>query len=249
MNLRVIATGSSGNCYVLEGLSSALIIEAGATPERVFRECDVKTRNIAGILITHEHGDHAGHVRRWLKLGFHVYMSKGTRDALRLEDSRYTHTLTQWEPYQIGEFVVRAFPAVHDAAEPVSYIIEHPDCGRILFATDTGRMNYTFATAHIRHLIIEANYSENLIDNNVGCGYILPALAKRIRESHLSLTQCCDYVARHNNKDLETVVLVHLSGDNADPAIFRAEAAKNAPYARVYVADKGLSIMLNNLSI
>ena len=86
MNLRVIATGSSGNCYVLEGLSSALIIEAGATPERVFRECNVKTRNIAGILITHEHGDHSGHVRRWLKLGFHVYMSKCTRDALRLED-------------------------------------------------------------------------------------------------------------------------------------------------------------------
>lgn len=249
MNLHVIATGSSGNCYVLEGSSPALILEAGVTPERVFRACNISTRKVAGILITHEHGDHAGHVRRWLKLGFHVYMSKGTRDALRLEDSRYTHTLTQWTQQEIGDFVVRAFPAVHDAAEPVSYIIDHPDCGRILFATDTGRMDYTFTTSHIRHLLIEANYSDNIIDNNVGCGYVLPALARRIRESHLSLSECCDYVAKHNNADLDTVVLIHLSNDNADPAIFREQAAKNAPYADVYVADKGLLIPLNNLAM
>ena len=141
MKLHVIATGSSGNCYLLEGADSALILEAGVPPESVFRSVRISTRKIAGVLITHEHGDHAKHVRRWLGLGFPVFMSAGTRAALRLEDAAAVEPVKAWEPSQIGAFLVRPFPAVHDAAEPLSFIIEHAESGRIVFATDTGRID------------------------------------------------------------------------------------------------------------
>lgn len=249
MKLHVIATGSSGNCYVLEGRSSVLVLEAGVAPEKVFQRVRVSTRKIAGVLVTHEHGDHAGFVRRWLALGFRAYMSAGTRAALRLEDSSLAEPVKAWESVGIGEFSVRPFPAVHDAAEPVSFIIEHDESGRILFATDTGRIDYTFRTGQIRHLLVEANYSESLIEDNIGRGNLFPALAKRIRGNHLSLERCRDYVREHNTPDLETVVLIHLSGDNADPGIFRAEIAKTAPYANVCVADKGLLVPVDKLSI
>ncbi len=249
MNFHVIATGSSGNCYILEGKTSALVLEAGAPPEKVFRRVRVSTRKIAGVIITHEHGDHAGFVHRWLSLGFVVYMSAGTRSALRLEDSRSVRVLKAWEEQVIGSFKVRPFPAVHDAAEPLSFILDNEESGRIVFATDTGRIDYSFRTGRIRHLIVEANYSESLIDDNLGRGEMFPALAKRIRENHLSLDRCRAFVADHNTADLETVVLIHLSGDNADPGLFRAETAKTAPYANVYVADKGLLVPLDKLSI
>ncbi|MBR0281269.1 MAG: MBL fold metallo-hydrolase [Oscillibacter sp.] len=249
MNLHVIATGSSGNCYVLEGNDSVLIIEAGVAPEKVFQRVRVSTRKIAGVLITHEHGDHAGFIRRWLELGFRAFMSPGTRAALRLEDSVLVEPLRTWQLYDVGPFKVRPFPAVHDAAEPFSYIIEHPESGRILFATDIGKMNFSFASATIRHLVIEANYADPIVDENVYRGRMVPALAKRVRENHLSLDRCRAIVKEHNTPDLETVVLIHLSGDNADPAIFREEIRKTAPYANVYVADKGLIVRLDKLAI
>ena len=248
MKLHVIATGSSGNCYLLEGADSALILEAGVPPEAVFRSVRVSTRKIAGVLITHEHGDHAKHVRRWLGLGFPVFMSAGTRAALRLEDAAVVEPVKAWEPSQIGAFLVRPFPAVHDAAEPLSFIIEHAESGRIVFATDTGRIDYSFRTGRIRHLIVEANYDDSLIDENLGRGRLFPALAKRIRENHLSLDRCRAFVREHNTPDLETVVLIHLSGDNADPAIFRDAVRVTAPYAAISVAVKGLVVPFGFLS-
>ena len=249
MKLHVIATGSSGNCYVLEGITSALVLEAGVSPEKVFQRCRVSTRKIAGVLITHEHGDHAGFIHRWLVLGFRVFMSAGTREALRLNDARLIYIPKAWESSTIGEFAVRPFPAVHDAAEPFSYIIEHDESGRIVFATDTGRIDYSFRTSNIRHLLVESNYADSIIDDNLGRGQMFPALARRIRENHLSLDRCRAFVAEHNTADLETVVLIHLSGDNADPAIFRENIAKTAPYANVCVAVKDLVVPLDKLSM
>ena len=249
MKLHIIATGSSGNCYVLEGTTSALVIEAGVSPEKVFQRVRISTRKIAGVIITHEHGDHAGFIHRWLVLGFRVYMSAGTREALRLNDSRLVDILKAWTAYSLGAFSVRPFPAVHDAAEPLSFIIDSEESGRILFATDTGRIGYSFRTGNIRHLVVEANYSDSLINDGLNRGTLFPALAKRIRENHLSLERCREFVQEHNTAALENVVLIHLSGDNADPGIFRDTIAKTAPYANVCVAVKDLVVPLDKLSM
>lgn len=246
MNFHVIATGSSGNCYALEGKSSALILEAGVPPEKVFQQVRFSTRKIAGVVVTHEHGDHAKFVDRWVKLGFHVYMTPGTRDALRLGDCRYIVPLQMWNPFPVGAFFLRPFPAVHDAAEPAGFIIESDESGRILFATDTGRIDYSFRTGGIRHLVIEANYADSLIVDRVRREEILPAVAKRIRENHLSLDRAAAVVQEHNTAALTSVVLIHLSDGNGDPALFREKIAGIAPYANVYVADKGLLVPFNN---
>ena len=176
-------------------------------------------------------------------------MSAGTREALRLNDSRLVDILKAWTAYSLGAFSVRPFPAVHDAAEPLSFIIDSEESGRILFATDTGRIGYSFRTGNIRHLVVEANYSDSLINDGLNRGTLFPALAKRIRENHLSLERCREFVQEHNTATLENVVLIHLSGDNADPGIFRDTIAKTAPYANVCVAVKDLVVPLDKLSM
>ena len=67
MQISVLASGSKGNCVYIEGESGALLIDAGRSAREVFGTRDKEGRlgeaggdkdRIAGILITHEHGDH-----------------------------------------------------------------------------------------------------------------------------------------------------------------------------------------------
>ena len=250
MKLHVVATGSSGNCYVLDGKDSALVLEAGVQPEKVFRMVRTSTRKIAGVLITHEHGDHAKFVHRWLELGFPVFMSAGTRDTLRLEDAAGVVTLRTGSKFALNDsFEVTPLRAVHDAAEPVLYVIQTTEAGRILFATDTGRIPYYFADGRFRHLVIEVNFLDDMVDEGLRTRRIIPPLAARIHGNHQSLTNAKDFLRAHRSPELETVVLIHLSEENADPGIIAAEIGRICPYSDVHVAVKGLVVPLGNALI
>jgi len=250
MKLHVVATGSSGNCYILDGKDSALVLEAGVQPEKVFRMVRTSTRKIAGVLITHEHGDHAKFVHRWLELGFPVYMSAGTRDALRLEDAAGVVTLRTGSRFELNDaFEVTPLRAIHDAAEPVFYIIQTAEAGRILFATDTMRIPYHFVDGRFRHILIEVNFINDLLNAGIDSRRVLPPLAARIRGNHQSLLYAEMFLESHVSPELETVVLIHLSEENADPGVIAARIGRICPYSDVHVAVKGLVVPLGNALI
>lgn len=56
MLLKVVGTGSSGNCYILENENEALILEAGCRMKSALKTIDYNVSKISGVLITHEHG-------------------------------------------------------------------------------------------------------------------------------------------------------------------------------------------------
>ena len=62
MKLRVLGSGSSGNCYVLENETEALIIEAGIPFMEVKKILNFNVRKIAGVVVSHSHGDHAKYI-------------------------------------------------------------------------------------------------------------------------------------------------------------------------------------------
>jgi phosphoribosyl 1,2-cyclic phosphodiesterase len=55
MRLRVIATGSRGNCYVLYNESEKLIIDLGVDFNLFKKEIDFSLNNISGVLLSHAH--------------------------------------------------------------------------------------------------------------------------------------------------------------------------------------------------
>ena len=58
MEIKVLASGSSGNAYRISDGETALLLDAGI-PIRVIKEAlNFQVRNLDGCLITHEHGDH-----------------------------------------------------------------------------------------------------------------------------------------------------------------------------------------------
>lgn len=55
MKLKVLGSGSSGNCYILENDTEALIIEAGVPFMEVKKALDFNISKIQGVVISHEH--------------------------------------------------------------------------------------------------------------------------------------------------------------------------------------------------
>lgn len=243
MKLTVIATGSAGNCYVLEGRRSALILECGVSPERMMQATTLKMSDVVGCLVTHEHGDHAGFTHRYIDLGLPVYASKGTCNALAC-GSRM-RPVTPVGNIRLGEFSVFPFPVRHDAAEPMGFVIGHPELGRLLFVTDAAAIPYTFRDLGLDHIMIEANYSDRILDHAVGTGELSAERAQRVRNTHMSLEGAVDYVTKHEGPKLKTVVLVHLSSNNADRRAFQATMQGALMFAGAWVARPGLTLELN----
>ena len=55
IDVRVLASGSSGNCYLVDDGSTKLLLEAGIPFKRIQQRLDWKTSELAGVLISHEH--------------------------------------------------------------------------------------------------------------------------------------------------------------------------------------------------
>lgn len=53
--LRVVATGSSGNCYILSDDNKNLIIDAGVKMIEIKRAINYNLKSVSGCIISHEH--------------------------------------------------------------------------------------------------------------------------------------------------------------------------------------------------
>ncbi|MCM1170426.1 MAG: MBL fold metallo-hydrolase, partial [Bacteroides sp.] len=145
MMLKVLGSSSSGNGYVLANGSEALLLEAGVRGADVKRALGFDLSGVAGCLITHEHGDHAGYVNDVLDMAIPVYASQGTIDALQVDGNRLPKPCRAGKMFSLGRFKILPFETKHDCAEPLGYYINHPETGNLLFATDTYYLPCTFA--------------------------------------------------------------------------------------------------------
>lgn len=250
MRLTVLASGSAGNGYLFEARHSALLVECGVKPETMIRKTAIPLSTIAGALVSHEHRDHAGYATRYAALGIPIYASAGTlAEVGPFNPGARVKAVKAMRVFHVGEWKVMPFDVRHDAVEPLGFIIEHPEAGRILFLTDTTICPYDFRMLGLDHILVEANYDDRILDGNVANGKVEEARAVRTRGSHMSLRSACELIRADQTAELKTVVLIHLSGDNADPAEFARKAAEAALFARIEVARAGLSIELKKNEI
>ena len=243
MKLQVIGSSSSGNCYILGNDHEAIVIECGIPFKRVQEAVDFDINRISGALVSHEHGDHAKHVQRFLDARIPCYMSIGTQEALGLTDNRLVCCMKPGgNPYHVGNFKVQGFETRHDAANPFGFLIYHPECGMTLFATDTYYLEYTFAG--LNNILIECNYRQDILDANIASGKLNPALRNRTIKSHMSFDTCKETLLCNDLSKVNNIVLIHLSSGNADAAAFR-DGIQKATHKNVHVAEPGLEILFN----
>lgn len=251
MELTVIASSSEGNAYVIQNEGEALLIEAGAHFSKTLEALGHNIAKVNGCLITHEHGDHAGHAYEVLSYGLPVYASWGTCRAIegKIRGAYKPRVLDfdsagNYHPQQLGRFEVYPFAAKHDAAEPLAFFIWHPDTGGILFATDTYYIRPTFAG--LNQVLIECNYAADILAANVekSTNGMTWQRAQRVRASHLSLDTCLATLKANDLSAVNNVVLIHVSAVNGDPARFKREI-EQATGKPTHIARPGLRINFN----
>lgn len=247
MKLHVLGSSSAGNGYLLDNGKAALLIEAGIGVQSVLSCLNYDLSRLQGVLISHEHGDHAKHACQLIKRGVHVYTSKGTAESLKNvdPDSPFLNIVDPYTPFHVGAaFKVMAIRVNHDAAEPFGFFIEIRENGdrqNLIFATDT--KDFPFEVKEAQTWMIECNYSEDILLKNVRKGIVDPIQADRVRGSHLSLYRCAKAVMENDLSHTQRIVLLHLSDRNSDAEQFQntIEAITGRP---TYVAAPGLEIEL-----
>lgn len=241
MKLKVLSSSSAGNCYLLMGAKETLMLECGVKASHIKQALGFDLSMVVGCLVTHEHKDHCCAAREIVNAGINIYSSEGTLAGIGFKSHRL-HQVAKTKMFTLGGFKIMAFDAVHDCAEPVNYLIEHEECGRMVFITDSYYCSYTFPG--LNNILVEANFSQEILDQKLAAGATPDFLRNRVLRSHMSLDTCKAFLAANDLRAVNNIVLVHLSDSNSNAVQFRdsvrAQTAKN-----VYVADKGLQIEFN----
>jgi phosphoribosyl 1,2-cyclic phosphodiesterase len=225
-SLKVIGTGSKGNCYLLTVGDEVLVIEAGVNFTAIKKALNFDLSKVGGVLVTHEHGDHSCAVKDFQKFGKDIYCTKGTAEALKLKNYYDVKPRELFESLNIS---FAAFETFHDAADPCGFLIEF-NGKRLVFLTDSSDLDYKFG--NVDYWIIEANYSNKKLQKSG----LDNRLKKRIQENHMSIDRCKTILDHHNAK---FAVLIHASENHAD----KEEFIKKIPYA--IFAENGMEIELN----
>lgn len=240
MKLKVLASGSSGNCYLLQLRNEILILECGIRYKQILEGLNFDLEHVVGCLVTHEHKDHSKAIIDLNKNGIDVYASKGTFESLGIEHHR-ARVVESEKVFRVGNFTIMPFETKHDAKDPLGFLINHKAIGNLLFITDSYYCEYKFN--NLNHILIECNYSKNILDENIENGVIPVSLRNRIVKSHFELSNVIEFLKSNDLDKVDTLMLLHLSSSNSDECYFIQEISKVTGLA-IDVARKGLEVYL-----
>lgn len=223
MKLMVIGSGSSGNGYLLTNETETLVIESGKRLLDVKKALNFQIREIVGAIDTHTHGDHHKYASEYELAGIPVW-TPWKDDNLR-------------QVKTFGGFTVKSFECIHDVP-CVGYLIEHHDSGlKMLYATDTEYVKYTFKG--LTAALIEANYSDEYVNRD-------EAKFRHVLTGHMSIETSIECIKANMNDGLKNIILCHLSKDNSDPLAFKESVKAIVPDGvQVDIATPRLTVELN----
>ena len=247
MRLTVLGSGSTGNAVLICAGRTRVLVDAGMSAKETVRRLALMGEDAAkldGVVVTHEHGDHAGGLRVLLKnLECPVYISGETRDAYVRERSGRsasdeprkradalrdrTEEISSSSDFRIGEIDFHPFTIPHDAADNFGFVAMH-DGVRVATLMDFGHVT-TLVAERLRGcaaIVIESNHSRDMLK---ACDVYPWELKQRIlsRTGHLSNEDVAEWLRDGFDGTAEHVVLAHLSqrANNPHLAQLTAESA------------------------
>lgn len=238
MELLCLGSSSRGNCYLLKGKSETLVLECGVEMQKVKKELGWTTKGICCALASHQHGDHAKYIRQYLDSGVRVLALPDVFLSQGLQSHPMAKAVEPLRGYKAGGFKIFTLPVEHDVP-CVGFVIEHDEMGKTLFITDTMMLEYK--VPGINHYMVEANYSDDILQENIDRGLVATFQRERLMRTHMEIKTAARYLADCDLSEANEVVLLHLSGHNSDARQFRREVAE-ATGLPVHIAGKGLSL-------
>ena len=210
-----LGSGSRGNCFAIESDGAVLLLDAGFSAKEIERRAELvglALERLVGIVLTHEHGDHAsGAPRMACRFGVPVVTAPGTWASLRAEPDCAHVPIGFGVLAELGPFRVEGCPTSHDAAEPLAVVVRNADGMSVGVAYDLGRPTAAvrYMLRYLTAVVLEANHDEVRLRTS---GYP-PVVQRRIAGSggHLSNRAAAQLLAELHHPLLSAVVLAHLS--------------------------------------
>lgn len=255
MTLTVIGSGSSGNCYLLQNETEALVIEAGLPFDKTVKAAlGWNTGKVKALIVSHRHDDHAKFAWQYAEAGILTFAQHDTIDSCHLNGTYSVREMQPGHGFKVGGFSVLPYPLNHYNTDgtkcpTVGFLITHHDCGRVCFFTDCESFTREIQTNDglryipydfpaIDHWMMECNYDDAIINRSK---HIPDFVKNRIKHSHMSLRNTLK-VARHADMSrTREILLIHISDGNADDRKFVREM-RAATGKRCYAAHAGLTI-------
>ena len=221
MRVTVLASGSAGNATLVEGARGSILIDLGLSEReasRRLRALGVEPREIAAVLVSHEHGDHVSGAPLFSrKNGVPVFTTRDTAAAAGLRESLVAGlvVIEAGRAFEVAGMRVHPFSVPHDAVDNVGYVVEE-DGRRVGYATDLG---YPSAVASERLrgcdvIVVEANHDVTMLRQGSYPAHVKQRVMGRA--GHLSNDQAAELLAVTVTPSTRTVFLAHLSEKNND---------------------------------
>lgn len=235
-------SGSNGNCYYIGNEQEAVLIDAGIScreTEKRMKRLGLSMHKVKAIFVSHEHSDHISGITVLAhKYHLPVYITPHTLQdsGIKLNKS-YILPFQGYEPVQIGSLTITAFPKLHDASDPHSFIIACHDIKVGVF-TDIGapcdHVIQHFSQCHAAFL--EANYDEDLLEH----GRYPYFLKRRIRggHGHLSNKQALALFTSYKPSFMSHLLLSHLSKENNCPQLVKELFNSHADGTEIVIASR-----------
>jgi phosphoribosyl 1,2-cyclic phosphodiesterase len=243
MKLTVLGSGSTGNAVLIVAGETRVLVDAGLSAKEIARRLAIvgeDVRRLDGVLVTHEHGDHAGGLRVLLgSVDCPVYISARTCDAYISERENVTNDeprkraaalndcveqIESSKDFRIGEIDFHPFTIPHDAVDNFGFTATHRGV-KIATLMDFGHIT-TLITEQLRGcaaILIESNHSRDMLK---ACDAYPWELKQRIlsRLGHLSNEDVANWLRDGFDGTADHIVLAHLSQRANNPYLAKISA-------------------------
>ena len=131
MDLQItsLASGSSGNVFLVQTTTQTLLVEAGQaarTIERQLQRRGIDPASLGAIVVSHEHHDHmqaAGPLAR--RYAVPIVCSPGTAAVMQRDWHGLDVRTFGADGLTVGDVDLWGFPLPHDAQDPQGLLLEH----------------------------------------------------------------------------------------------------------------------------
>lgn len=243
MKLTVLGSGSTGNAVLIVAGNTRVLVDAGLSAKEIIRRLALvgeDAKQLDGVLVTHEHGDHAGGLRVLLgSVDCPVYISEKTFDAYVCERFNVNNDeprrrsdalkgrveqIESSRDFRIGEIDFHPFTIPHDAVDNFGFTATHHGV-KIATVMDFGHIT-TLVSEQLRScaaIVVESNHSRDMLK---ACDNYPWELKQRIlsRLGHLSNEDLADWIKDGFDGCAKYIVLAHLSQRANNPYLAKITA-------------------------
>lgn len=217
MRFASLGSGSRGNGTIVASQTTVLLVDCGFSYRDTLhrlRRLGLEPKDLSGILVTHEHGDHVSGVETLAnKHSIPVYASRGTWIEIgekKFTNPQYINTL-----FSIGDIDIIPVTVPHDAREPLQFVFSCQGL-RLGILSDLGSVSRGVVDGYqdLDAISVEFNHDKEMLNT----GPYPNSLKSRVGGDfgHLNNGQAAEFLRRILSDRLKTVVACHISEINND---------------------------------